>query len=91
MIEKFITFKEPFPVEETPMSKGGIIFRTHVLMTDGRHLLVSDAKHGSGFSEIDETLVFECDESGDVTDWTEVEGRKFARTEEILGILNSES
>jgi hypothetical protein len=89
MIDKFITFKEPHPVEDTLAFKGGMIFRTHVVMTDGRHLLISDAKHGSGFAEIDETLVFECDESGTVTDWTEIEGCRLARTEEIINRLNA--
>jgi hypothetical protein len=91
MIDRFITFKEPHIIEDSDEKKGGTIFRSHVVMTDGRHVLISDAKHGSGFYEIDETLAFLCDENGNVSDWSEVCGGRFARTEEIVTLLNQGS
>ena len=89
MIDKFVKFKEPVIIEDHDTKKGGIIFRTHVVMTDGRNLLISDSQHGDGLYFIDETLVFPCDEEGNVTDWCEVEGGRFSRTEDIINLLNS--
>lgn len=89
MIEKFISYKEPKPF----ISDGkeiGIIFRTRVLMTDGRYLVISDAQHSEGLRKIDETLVFPCDEEGNVTEWIEIAGGREVRTDEVIKILNSD-
>jgi hypothetical protein len=89
MIERFVKFKDPVIIEDSDNKKGGIIFRTHVVMTDGRNLLISDARHGDVIYAINETLVFPCDEEGNITEWCEVEGGRFSRTEEIINRLNS--
>lgn len=93
MIEKFVTFKEPTVIEDrfedgVLVRKGGIIFRSHVVMTDGRHCLISDAQHGSGIYTTDETLVFLCDENGDIADWTEIGGGRVMRTDEVIAEMN---
>lgn len=88
MIEKFIKFKEPVIFGGRDGAEDGIVFRTQVVMTDGRNLLISDAQHGKGIYAVDETLVFQCDDEGEVTDWTEVTGGRFARTEDIIKLLN---
>jgi len=94
MIDKFVTFKEPVVVEDhfendTLVKKGGIIFRSHVIMTDGRHYLISDSRHGSDRFAIDETMVFPCDEDGNVTKWEEGPwGGREMRTEEVVNQMN---
>ena len=90
-IDRFITFKVPTPVDPsmTCQTAGGMIYRTHAVMTDGQHLMISDAQHGSGWTAVDETLVFMCDESGEITDWTEVAGSRLARTEQVICDLNA--
>lgn len=88
MIAKFITYKEPHKVTGENGEETGIMFRSHVLMGDGRHLVISDAQHGTGLYRIDETLVFPCDEEGQVTEWQEVEGGRGMRTDEVIKILN---
>ena len=95
MIDRFIKFKEPIIIEDDnqggkTLRKGDIIFRSHVVMTDGRHFIISDAQHGEGFSRIDETFVFPCDEERETTDWTEVgdwSGRE-VRTEWVVNEMN---
>lgn len=88
MIDKFVSFKEPIILEDRSGIKGGIVFRTHVITTDGKHLLISDACHGNGIYAVDETLVFECDEEGTVTDWTEVAGGRGMRTDDVIREMN---
>lgn len=95
MIDRFIKFKEPVVVEDyfesgRLVKKGGIIFRSHVVMTDGRHFMISDSQHGNGMFAINETLVFPCDESGTVTDWSEAPdwGGRDKRTEEVVNEMN---
>ncbi len=94
MIDRFITFKEPVVIEDdfengTLTRKGGMIFRSHVVMTDGRHFSISDAQHGHGMFAINETLVFPCDEEGNVTEWQEAPwGGREKRTEEVVNEMN---
>lgn len=94
MIDRFITFKEPVVIEDEIENgiltrKGGMIFRSHVVMTDGRHFSISDAQHGQGGFAIDETLVFPCDEEGNVTEWQEGPwGGRAVRTEEVVRQMN---
>lgn len=77
------------PVESyTDPSAEDIIFKTHVVMTDGQHLMISDTQRGSGYTRIDETLVFMCDQDGNVVDWTEVAGSRCARTDQVISDLN---
>ena len=83
-IEKFVTYKEPVSMEEN----SGIIFRSHVVMSDGQHLIISDAQHGNGYARVDETLVFLCDEVGAITSWSEVAGGRTIRTDEVVNELN---
>lgn len=90
MIEKFITFKEPHVIEDDEVRKGGIIFRSHAVLTSGEHILISDAKHGSGFAAVDETIVFKCDEEGNVTAWDGVMEARNTRTDEIVVRINTE-
>lgn len=89
-IDRFITFKVPTPIEPsmTGSTTGGMIYKTHAVMTDGQHLIISDSRYGSGWAAVDETLVFMCDESGDITNWAEVAGSRMARTEQIICDLN---
>lgn len=89
MIDRFISYKEPKPFI-LDGKEIGIIFRTRVLMTDGRYLVISDAQHGEGLRKIDETLVFPCDEEGSVTEWIEIAGGRGVRTNEVVKILNSD-
>jgi hypothetical protein len=93
VIDRFITFKEPVVIEDcfengTLARKGGMIFRSHVVMTDGRHFTISDAQHGHGMFAINETLVFPCDEDGNVTEWIEQWGGRELRTEEVVNQMN---
>jgi len=94
VIDKFLKFKEPHVIEDeldgdNLLRKGGIIFRSHVVMTDGKHFAISDAQHGHGMFAIDETLVFPCDEEGNVTEWTEEPwGGRYMRTEEVVSQMN---
>lgn len=90
MIERFITFKEPHIIEDKPDHKGGLLLRTHVVMSDGRHFVISDAKHGEGWGLVDETLAFPSDPEGNITDWTEVAGGRFVRTEDVINSLNED-
>jgi hypothetical protein len=90
MIAKFITYKEPHKVTGENGEETGIMFRSHVLMSDGRHLAISDAQHGVGLYRIDETLVFPCNESGEITNWTEVAGGREMRTDEVVKNLNED-
>ncbi len=46
--------------------------RAVVRNESGQHFLISEVHRGQGIGRSDETLVFPCDEVGDVTDWTEV-------------------
>ena len=42
-VDRFISYKFPVPVESyTDPSAEDIIFTTHVVMTDGQHLMISD-------------------------------------------------
>ncbi len=94
MIDKFLKFKEPVVIEDhfendKLVKKGGIIFRSHVVMTNGQHYMISDAQHGNGMFEINETLVFQCDENGNVDDWQEGPwGGRGTRTEEVINQMN---
>jgi len=94
VIDRFITFKEPVVIEDEIENgiltrKGGMIFRSHVVMTDGRHFSISDAQHGQGGFAINETLVFPCDEEGNVTEWQEGPwGGREVRTEEVVNQMN---
>lgn len=88
MIEKFITFKEPNVIEDCDGRKGGMLFRTHVVLVDGRHVLISDAQHGEGMLRINETLAFPCDEEGNVTQWVEVAGGRDLRTDDVIREMN---
>ena len=83
-IKKFISYKEPHPCD----GEGGIIFRSHVVMSDGQHIMISDSRHGSGFTQVDETLAFLCNEEGEITDWGEVAGGRCVRTDLIVNELN---
>lgn len=89
-IDRFITYKFPMPVDPmmTDQAVGGMSYKTHVVMTDGQHLMISDTQRGPGYARIDETLVFMCDQGGDITDWTEVAGSRCARTDQIVSDLN---
>jgi len=89
-IDRFITYKVPMPVDPlmTGQSVGGMSYKTHLVMTDGQHLMISDTQHGSGWAAIDETLVFMCDESGDIKDWIEVAGGRMTRTDQVICELN---
>lgn len=89
MIDKFITFKEPCVIEDDEDRKGGIIFRSHAVLTNGEHILISDAKHGEGYAAIDETLAFKCDDDGNVVEWSEIAGGRGLRTEDVVNELNS--
>ena len=97
MIERFITYKEPHPIADefdavgSLLRKGGMLFRSHVVMANGENFLISDAQHGSGYASVDETLVFRCDEEGNITSWDEVIGGASQRTDEIVHRLNTES
>lgn len=88
MIDKFITYKEPTVVEPNDISNGGIIFRTVARLMNGKHILISDANHGSGIYAVDETLVFPCDEEGTVSDWAELGGGRGIRTDEVIQMVN---
>ena len=94
MIDKFLKFKEPVVIDDIVengilLKKGGIIFRSHVIVTDGRHYMISDAQHGNGISAINETMVFPCDEDGNVTEWQEGPwGGPGTRTEEVVSQMN---
>jgi hypothetical protein len=46
--------------------------RVVVRNESGQHFLISEVHRGQGIGRVDETLVFPCDEVGDVTNWTEV-------------------
>lgn len=46
--------------------------RAVVRNESGQHFLISEVHRGQGIGRVDETLVFPCDEVGDVTNWTEV-------------------
>jgi hypothetical protein len=89
-IDRFVTYKFPMPVDPmmTGQAVGGMSYKTHLVMTDGQHLMISDAQHGSGWAAIDETLVFMCDESGDIKDWIEVAGGRMTRTDQVICELN---
>ena len=87
-INNFLTYKVPTTIERSTHNAGGMIYKTHVVMSDGQNLLISDAQHGNGVYKIDETLVFTCDESGNINSWTEVAGSRNARTDEIVCELN---
>ena len=77
------------PVESyTDPSAEDIIFTTHVVMTDGQHLMISDTQRGAGYTRIDETLVFMCDQDGNIINWSEVAGSRYARTDQIVSDLN---
>ena len=94
MIDRFISFKEPVVIDDVVengilVRKGGMIFRGHVVLTDGRHFSISDAQHGQGGFAVDETLVFQCDEEGHVTDWEEAPwGGRGMRTEAVVVEMN---
>lgn len=87
-INDFLTYKVPTTIERSTRNAGGVIYKTHVVMSDGQNLLISDEQHGDGVYKIDETLVFTCDESGNINSWAEVAGSRNARTDEIIRELN---
>ena len=88
-VDRFISYKFPMPVESyTDPSTEDIIFTTHVVMTDGQHLMISDTQRGAGYTRIDETLVFMCDQDGNIINWSEVAGSRCARTDQIVSDLN---
>ena len=45
-------------------------FRTIVEMRDGRYALISEVHRRTSLRELDETMVFECDKSGQVKNWS---------------------
>ena len=46
--------------------------RAVVRNESGQHFLISEVHRGEGIGRMDETLVFPCNEVGDVDSWTEV-------------------
>jgi len=86
-IKEFVAYKEPIPFESDGV-ESGIMFRSHVVMSDGQHLILSDAQHGTGWLTVDETLVFKCDEGGTIVNWAEVAGGRGIRTDEVVSELN---
>ena len=85
-ISHFVTYKEPVPLTREDLT--GIIFRSHVVMSDGQNLIISDSQHGDGWARVNETLVFRCDSDGTITDWSEVGGGRELRTDEVVNELN---
>jgi hypothetical protein len=47
-------------------------FKTIVEMSDGKHVLISEIHRRKSSHELDETVAFECDKDGRVTDWSEM-------------------
>lgn len=82
MIEKFITFKDPVVIEGT--DNDGIIFRTHVKLTSGVHLMISECKRKNYIG----TSSFLCSEDGKVTSWERTLGNVNVTTEDIMSQLN---
>jgi hypothetical protein len=82
MIERFVSYKEPYVFVEDK----GIIFRTHVVMSGGMHILISDSKMDiPDVIYSDETMAFECSEEGAVSDWDHpLAGGKRVRTEDVI-------
>ncbi len=50
----------------------GVGCKTVVQLADGRHALISEIHRGTGYTRLDETMVFLCDSDGKVTDWSEI-------------------
>jgi len=82
MIEKFITFKDPFVIEGT--NNDGIIFRTHVRMTNGEHFMISEVKRKDYVG----AALFVCDEKACILNWEKTFGRANMTTEDIVCKLN---
>ena len=83
MIEKFITFKEPHVIEGT--DDDGIIFRTHVRMTHGEYLMISEVKRKDYVG----AALFVCDEKSCILNWEKTFGRANMTTEDIISYLNN--
>jgi len=64
------------------------VFNTHVVMSDGEHLLISDVVD-TGAYKIDETLVFRCNENGKIKEWIDVQGARYSRTDDVIKMLNN--
>ena len=47
-------------------------FKTIVEMSDGKHVLISEIHRRKSSHEMDETVAFECDKDGRVTNWSEM-------------------
>jgi hypothetical protein len=83
VIEKFITFKEPHVIEGT--DGDGIIFRTHVRMTRGEYLMISEVKRKDYVG----AASFVCDEKACILNWEKTFGRENMTTEDIISYLNN--
>jgi len=81
-IDKFLSYKDPH-CDDTR-----IVFNTHVVMSDGEHLLISDVVD-TGAYKIDETLVFRCNENGKIKEWIDVQGARYSRTDDVIKMLNN--
>ncbi len=60
--------------------------RAVVRNESGQHFLISEVHRGQGIGRIDETLVFRCDEVGEVTQWGEVWSGE--SVEDVLSTFN---
>lgn len=69
----------------TPVEFGdGIGFTTIVRLTTGRHALISEVRRGEGVMRVDETMVFACDEVGNVSDWSELHCVRYGTTADAI-------
>ena len=75
---KIHTYMEPCEVGD------GHGFRSIVSPEPDIYLLVSEVHHGAGPYRVDETLVFPCDQSGEVLSFTELHGGRAMNTAEAI-------
>ncbi len=78
-VAKTLTYMAPNSFED------GYGFRTIVLLSNGKHFLVSEVHRDS----VDEVFVFECAPTGEITNWTEVYGERESSTENVLREIRS--
>jgi hypothetical protein len=65
----------------------GFGFRTVVRSPSGEHFLVSEIHRGEDWRRLDETMVFPCTDTGEITSYTEVTSGDV--TEDAIRNLNS--